>query len=154
MKNLIQDLLRTNFFQNPGRTIDVTEENFQENDYMFHVLYDDVNSVKVINSLMILRGAYRKDSKVPGYAMVTTENAIVNYDVDAAQIVITLAADGDKEGTVVTLDSTVGEDAFFQESLVTDLRGITYDFIEFVREAVKLSEKYELESTATATADE
>lgn len=144
MKELIQDLLQTDFFQNPGRTIDVTEENFQENDYMFHILYDDVNSVKVINSLMILRGAYRKDSKVPGYAMVTTENAIVNYDVDAAQIVITLAADGDKDGAVVTLDSTVGEDAFFQESLVTDLRGITYDFIEFVREAVKLGEKYEL----------
>lgn len=144
MKELIHDLLQTNFFQNPDRTIDVTEENFQENDYMFHVLYDDVNSVKVINSLMILRGAYRKDSKVPGYAMVTTENAIVNYDVDAAQIVITLAADGDKDGAVVTLDSTVGEDAFFQESLVTDLRGVTYEFIEFVREAVKLGEKYEL----------
>lgn len=144
MKELIHDLLQTNFFKNPDRTIDVTEENFQENDYMFHVLYDDVNSVKVINSLMILRGAYRKDSKVPGYAMVTTENAIVNYDVDAAQIVITLAADGDKDGAVVTLDSTVGEDAFFQESLVTDLRGVTYDFIEFVREAVKLGEKYEL----------
>lgn len=144
MKELIQDLLQTDFFQNPGRTIDVTEENFQENDYMFHVLYDDVNSVKVINSLMILRGAYRKDSKVPGYAMVTTENAIVNYDVDAAQIVITLAADGDKEGAVVTLDSTVGEDAFFQESLITDLRGITYEFIDFVRTAVKLGEKHEL----------
>lgn len=144
MKELIHDLLQTDFFQNPGRTIDVNEENFQENDYMFHILYDDVNSAKVINSLMILRGAYRKDSKVPGYAMVTTENAIVNYDVDAAQIVITLAADGDKEGALVTLDSTVGEDAFFQESLITDLRGITYDFIDFVRVAVKLGEKYEL----------
>lgn len=144
MKELIHDLLQTDFFKNPDRTIDVNEENFQENDYMFHILYDDVKSVKVINSLMILRGAYRKDSKVPGYAMVTTENAIVNYDVDAAQIVITLAADGDKDGAVVTLDSTVGEDAFFQESLITDLRGITYDFIEFVREAVKLGEKHEL----------
>lgn len=144
MKELIHDLLQTDFFKNPDRTIDVNEENFQENDYMFHILYDDVKSVKVINSLMILRGAYRKDSKVPGYAMVTTENAIVNYDVDAAQIVITLAAEGDKDGAVVTLDSTVGEDAFFQESLITDLRGITYDFIEFVREAVKLGEKHEL----------
>lgn len=150
MKNLIQDLLRTDFFQNPARSIDVSEENYQENEYMFHILYDDANSVKVINSLMILRGAYRKDSRVPGYAMVTTENAIVNYDVDAAQIVITLAADGEKEGSVVTLDSNCGEDAFFQESLVTDLRGITYEFIDFVREAVKLGEKYELESIATA----
>lgn len=143
MKELIDDLLQTDFFKNNTRSIDITEDNFQENDYMFHILYDDVNSTKVINSLMILRGAYRKDSKVPGYAMVTTENAIVNYDVDAAQIVITLAAAGDKEGAVVTFDSNCGEDAFFQESLITDLRGITYDFIQFVREAVKLGEKYE-----------
>lgn len=150
MKDLIQDLLQTDFFKNPTRTIDITEDNYQENDYMFHLLYDDANSTKVINSLMILRGAYRKDSKVPGYAMVTTENAIVNYDVDAAQIVITLAADGDKEGAVVTLDSNCGEDAFFQESLITDLRGITYEFIELVRVAVKLGEKYELGHDTTA----
>ncbi len=143
MKELINDLLQTDFFKNNTRSIDITEDNFQENDYMFHILYDDENSTKVINSLMILRGAYRKDSKVPGYAMVTTENAIVNYDVDAAQIVITLAASGDKDGEVVTFDSNCGEDAFFQESLITDLRGITYDFIQFVREAVKLGEKYE-----------
>lgn len=143
MKELVQDLLKTEFFQNPARSINIDDGNFQENEYMFHVLYDDTNSQKVINSLMILRGAYRKDSKVPGYAMVTTENAIVNYDIDASQIVVTLAAEGDKDGAVITFEGNCGEDAFFQESLVTDLRGITYEFLNFVRDAVEIADKYE-----------
>lgn len=150
MKALVESLLQTEFFQNPSRSINLDDGNFQENEYMFHILYDDANSTKVINSLMILRGEYRKDSKVPGYSMVTTHNAIVNYDVDASQIVITLASDGDKEGAVITLEGNCGEDAFFQESLVTDLRGITYEFVNFIRDAVKITEEYELKLQAEA----
>lgn len=144
MNELINQLLVTDFFTTDARNIIVDEKNYQENEYMYHILYDDKNSTNVINSLMVLRGVYRDSSKLPGYAMVTTEDAIVKYDIDAEKIIVTLSASNDKEGAVIEFDDTCGEDEFFQQSLITDLRGVTFDFIKFVRDAVKIVEQHEL----------
>lgn len=143
---LVQNILALDFFkEGSGRGIKNTEETIQVNNYMFHVLYDDEESEEVINSVMVLRGGYREpgEGKRPGYSMVTTRNAIAKYDVDEGKIVVSIAAIGNHPGCTVEFPGNCEEDAFFQESLVTDLGGITYDFIRFAREVVDMAEEME-----------
>ena len=145
ISKLIPELQKLSFFaEGTGRTIENTEENIIENEHLYHFLFTDINSTDVINSIMVLRGAYRTDgSTLPGYVTVTNTDTIVKYDIDAKKIVITLSSEGDKPGASVEFDDFVGEDAFFQESLITDMRSLTYDYVDVVLKVAKIVEEYD-----------
>lgn len=142
---LVEALNGLDFFKNGTRTCTYTPETVQVNNYMLHVLYDDTESPDVINSIMVLRGGYREpgEGTQPGYVMITSKNCIIKYDVDESKVVLSYAADGDRDGQVVDFDGTVDEAMFFQESLLTDLRGITYDFIAATRDMVQVVNELE-----------
>lgn len=146
MKKLIAEYRKLDFFKNENRIISDKADESTSNEFSYHVLYRNKENTNTINTILVLRGGYRQENKnVPGMVMVTAENVIVKYDVDAAQIVVSFAQTPSHEGIVVEFDSTVEEGEFFQESLLTDMRGLTFEYIELVRDVFNVAKEHDTE---------
>lgn len=135
------------FTKNPKRSISTDLEKHQSTDHLIQMQFEDENDPNITNSILILRGKYRPQGEQakPGYVMVTTNTSGLKYDLDFETIFISLIGTNGAEGTVQSIPADGGEAAFFQESLMTDFRHITYDNVQFVKNIAKIFEELEKE---------
>lgn len=126
----------------------LTDDEIQVSETMFHFGFTE-NAEDKFSSVMILRGVY-KNHESPGYILIGSLGAVVKYDVDAKTINLTFAKDNDKDGFVFDVNDNIEEGEFFQQTLINDIRHVSFEHIQFLRDLTELTNQFELSVEKTA----
>lgn len=143
----LQDIISKNAFFAPetGRTV----EDVTVTEFMVNVKYREENA-EVPSSLIALRAPFRTEAaKKPAYVMSISLGCVVKRNIDTDSYTVKVAAIGQNAEEVnLEYSKEVSEEEFFQQSLLSDFRTLTYDHIRMVDDMVQVIADFE-EANAT-----
>ena len=137
----IEQAIRDNAFFAPetGRVI----ENIKIEDALINVKYKD-NNEDISSTLVALRAPFRKEAaKKPAYVLAISLGCVVKLVIDEMKYNIKVAPMNDEENIDLHFDGSLGEEEFFQQSLLHDFRTVTYDHVKMIDTMVDLVAQYE-----------